>query len=90
MLDFYNEIFLRVIQAVTNDGAVIFFAMIFIFLYPQKIKMILSVCAALITIDDNSCYFIVNIFRQGGSSKLLLYHWYAALFCCAEWDMCAL
>jgi len=29
--------------------------------------MILSVCAALITIDDNSCYFIVNIFRRGGS-----------------------
>jgi len=26
--------------------------------------MILSVCAALITIDDNSCYFIVNIFRS--------------------------
>jgi len=50
--------------------------------------MILSVCAALITIDDNnSCYFIVNIFRRGGSSKLLQY---AALFCCAEWRMCVL
>ena len=34
------------------------------FLYSQKIKMILSVCAALTTIDDNSCYFIVNIFRR--------------------------
>jgi len=31
--------------------------MIFIF---TKIKIILSVCAAFITIDDNSCYFIVN------------------------------
>jgi len=60
------------------------------FLYSQKIKMILSLCAALITIDDNSCYFIVNIFRRGGSSKLLLYCWYAALFCCAEWHMCVL
>jgi len=55
------------------------------FLYSQKIKMILSVCATLITIDDNSCYFIVNIFRRGGSSELLLYCWHAALFCCAEW-----
>jgi len=43
--------------------------------------MILSVCAALITIDDNSCHFILNIFRGGGSSKLLLYCWYAALSC---------
>jgi len=42
--------------------------------------MILSVCAAHITIDDNSCYF-VNIFRHGGSSKLLLYCWYAVLLC---------
>jgi len=52
----------------------------------------LSVCAALITIDDNSSYFIVNIFRRDGSSKLLSYCWYAALFCCAEWhnDMCVL
>ena len=49
--------------------------------------MILAVCAALITIDDNSCYFIVNIFRQGESSRLLLYCWYAALFCCAEWHV---
>jgi len=29
--------------------------------------MILSVRAALITIDDNPCYFIVNIFRRGVS-----------------------
>ena len=47
--------------------------------YSQKIKMVLSVCAAFITIDDNSCNFIVNIFRQSGSSKLLLYCWYGAL-----------
>jgi len=26
-----------------------------LFLYSQKIKMILSVCAALIIVDDNSC-----------------------------------
>jgi len=30
LFDFCNEIFLRVIQDVTNDGAVVFFAMIFI------------------------------------------------------------
>ena len=53
--------------------------------YKQKIQMILSVCAALMTINDNSCYFIANIFRRGGSSKLLLYCWYAASFCYAEW-----
>jgi len=52
--------------------------------------MILSVCAALTTIDDNSRYLIVNIFRRGGSRKLLSYCWYAALFCCAEWHTCAL
>jgi len=30
LFDFYNEILLRVIKDVTNDGAVVFFAMIFI------------------------------------------------------------
>jgi len=52
------------------------------FLYLQKIKTILSVCAhcaALIIIDDNSCHFIVNIFWRGGSSKWLSYCCYAAL-----------
>ena len=44
--DFYKEIFLRVIQDVTNDGAVVFFAMIFIF---TKNQNDLSICAALIT-----------------------------------------
>jgi len=81
--DFYNEIFPRVIQDVTNDGGSIFFAMFFI----------LSVCAALITINGNSCYFIVNVFRPSGCSELLLCCWYAALFvvqngicvCCAGW-----
>jgi len=51
--------------------------------------MILSARAAFITIK-NSCYFIVNIFLRGESSKLLLYCLYAALFCCAEWHMCVL
>jgi len=50
--------------------------------------MILSVYAAIITINDDSCYFIVNIFRRGGSSKLLLYCWCAALFSCAESGVC--
>jgi len=44
--DFYKEIFLRVIQDVTNDGTVVFFAMIFIF---TKNQNDLSICAALIT-----------------------------------------
>jgi len=50
--DFYNEIFLRVIQDITNDGGSVFFAVVFI----------LTVCSALITINGNSCYFIVNFF----------------------------
>jgi len=52
--DFYNEILMRVIRDVTNDGDSVFFARFFI----------LSVCAALITISGNSCYFIVNFSGQ--------------------------
>jgi len=44
--DFYYEIVLRLIQDVTNNGGSIFFAMFFL----------LSICAALITINGNSCY----------------------------------
>jgi len=69
-----------VIQDVTNDDTAAFFAMIFIF---TKNKIIFLVCAALIKIDDNSCYFILNIFLRGENSKLLFYCWYVALFCCA-------
>jgi len=68
--DFYNESFLRVIQDVTNDDSSVFFAMLFI----------LSVCAALITINGKSCYFIVNFFRPSGSSELLLYCWHGRSF----------
>jgi len=68
--DFYNEIFLRVIQDVTNDGGSVLFAVFFM----------LSVCAAPITISGNMCHFTVNFFRPSGSSELLLYCWYAALF----------
>jgi len=69
LFDFYNEISLSVIQDVTSDGASVFFTMV---LYLNKLKMILSLCVALSTINDNSCYFIVNFFRRSGSSKLLL------------------
>jgi len=82
LFDFYYEVFLRVIQDVKNDGAVVFFAMIFI-LYSQKIKMNFSVCVALITIDDNSCYYIVNIFRRGGSSRLTCSYIAGMLLCFA-------
>jgi len=47
--DFYNEIFLRGIQDVRNDGGSVFFAMVFI----------LTTCVALIRTNGNSCYFIV-------------------------------
>jgi len=36
LFDFYNEIFLRVIQDVTNDGAAVFLAKIFIFTKNQN------------------------------------------------------
>jgi len=41
---------------------------------------IFTVRAALITINGNSCYFIVNFYRPSESGKLVLYCWYAALF----------
>ena len=44
MFDFYNEIFLRVVQVVTNDGAVVFFAMIFIFTKNQKNDFVSMCC----------------------------------------------
>jgi len=59
LLDFYNDISLRVIQDATNDGGSVFFAMGYIH---TNIKILLSVCAALITINDNSCYFIISFF----------------------------
>jgi len=72
LFDLYNEIsmMMRVIQDVTNYGGRgrVFFAMVFVFI---KTKTILSLCAPLITINDNSCYFIVHFFRR--SSKLPLY-----------------
>jgi len=54
LFDFYNEIFLRVIQDVANDDAVVFFAMIFI-LTKNQTDFVSRLCAALITMDDNSC-----------------------------------
>jgi len=90
MLDFYNDISLRVIQDVTNDGRSVFFAMGYIH---NNIKIFLSVCAALITINDNSCYFIISFFPAKWK-QLLLYCNAAVLVCCfvccAEWNMCVL
>jgi len=40
LFDFYNEISLRVIEDVTNDGSSVFFAIGFIL--TQKIEMVLS------------------------------------------------
>jgi len=80
LLDFYTEIFLRMLQDVTYDGAVVFLAMISIF--TKNKNDFVSMCCTIN--DDNSCYFIVNIFWWDGNSKLLLYCWNAALFCCAE------
>ena len=61
-----------------NGGGSVFFAMVFIFTKNQNYFVSVS-CAAFITINGDSCYFIVNIFRPSGSCKLLLYCWYAAL-----------
>ena len=61
-------------------------------LYSQKIKIILSVCGALITIIDSSCYFIVIFFRRSGSSRLNCLLPYIIVlvcyFCGAEWHEC--
>jgi len=47
--NFYNDVFLKVIQDVTNDGGSVSFATVFI----------LSVCAALIAINGNSCLSLI-------------------------------
>jgi len=59
LLDFYNDISLRVIQDGTNDGGCVFIAVGCIH---KNIKSLLSVCAALITINDSLCYFVVSFF----------------------------
>jgi len=41
LFEFYNEILLRVIQDVTNDGAVVFFAMLFLFTKNQNYFLIM-------------------------------------------------
>ena len=64
--DFYNEIFLRVIQDVTNDGVSVFFAMVFI----------LSVCAALQRWDQiwsagvDSCRILRFSFGPGSGPRV--------------------
>jgi len=78
----YFEISLRVIHDVTNDGGSAFFTIVFIF--TQKIKIILSVCAALITINDNSCYFIIYFVPAKWKSKV--FYNAGMLHCCAEWQ----
>jgi len=70
LFDFYNEISLKVIHDVTNDCGSVLLAMVFIF--TKNAKLFLSVCAALITINDNSFYFIVIFFWRIESSKLVL------------------
>jgi len=49
-------------------------------IFPRVIPDVANDGAALIIINGNSCYIIVNFFRPSGSSQLLLYCWYAALF----------
>jgi len=52
---------LRVIQDVTNDGGSVFLLRI---LFSQKNQSysVSRLCAALITVNDNSCYFVVIFF----------------------------
>jgi len=42
----------------------------------KKVKIILSVCAALIAINDNSCYFIIIFSRAVEVATLIM------LVCC--------
>jgi len=58
-----------VIQDVTNDGGSVFFALVFV----------LSVCAALITNNGNSCYFIVNF---SGQVEVVSWSYIAGMLLC--------
>jgi len=52
------------------------------FLYSQKIKIILSVCVALIIINDNSCYIIVNFSSE--LELVLQASFTCNKYCCTE------
>ena len=55
----------------------VFFAMLFI----------LSVCAALITINGNSCYFIANFYGQVEVVSCSYIAGICYFVCCAEWHV---
>ena len=78
-MDFYNDISMRLIQDVTNDGGCVFFAMGYIH---KNIKSLLSVCAALITINDVSCYFIISFFFR--EVEVVSYFYNAAVLVCCS------
>jgi len=42
-------------------------------IFPRVVQDVANDGAALITINGDSCYFIVNFFRPSGSGELLLY-----------------
>ena len=61
LFDFYNEIFLRVIEDITNDVSLpTVYKVVFILM--QQIAMVLSVCVALIIINDNSCFSMEQLY----------------------------
>jgi len=61
LFDLYNEISMRVNQDVKYDGGSVIFPCDGFHIH-KKIKIIISGNAALITVNDDSCYFIVIFF----------------------------
>ena len=74
-------------EDVTNVEMMVQVFSLLCFFIHKKIKMILSVCAALITINDNSCYLIVNFFpAQMEEVNCSYVSGYAALLCWVAYD----
>ena len=88
LFDFYNEISLGVNQEVKNGGRVFFLCDGFYI--HKKIKIISSGNAAIITVNDDSCYFIVTFFSWSGSSNMFMSCWYVMLLCLLCWAACVL
>ena len=76
--DFYNELCLKVIQDVTNDGDSVFFAMFFI----------LSACGVLHSSQTMAIHVTLLLIFSGQVEVVSCSYIYVCCFvCCAEWHM---
>ena len=77
--DFYNELCLKVIEDVTNDGDSVFFAMFFI----------LSACGVLHSSQTMVIHVTLLLIFSGQVEVVSCSYIYVCCFvCCAEWHMC--